>query len=256
MMKADLAVIGGTGVYKAEMLEKTKELEIETRYGKANLLLGSYAGRTVAFLARHGKGHSVPPHLVNYRANIQALKELGVRKIIATAAVGSLRLEMAPLDFVILDQFLDFTKARNSTFFEGGPEGVRHIDVTAPYCPQLSAFLYDKAVQLGIKTHASGCYVCMEGPRYETPAEIKMLQILGGDVVGMTNVPEVILAREAGICYATVAMVTNYGAGIAPSKLCHNEVVDVMQKLSENISRLIMTSLAEVSLEEGCNCCQ
>lgn len=256
MIRADLAVIGGTGVYKADMLTNARDVEIETRYGKVNFLLGVYAGRQVAFLARHGKGHSVPPHLVNYRANIQALKDLGVKKIIATAAVGSLNLTMAPQDFVLLDQFLDFTKVRNCTFFDGNLEGVRHVDVTEPYCPQLRSFLYEKAVNLGIKTHQGGCYVCMEGPRYETPAEIKMLKLLGGDVVGMTNVPEVVLAREAGLCYTTVAMVTNYAAGIAPTKLSHNEVVAVMAQLSENISRLIMTALAEVPLEDECDCCR
>lgn len=256
MIRADLAVIGGTGVYKADMLVNTRDVEIETRYGKVSLMLGEYKGRQVAFLARHGKGHSVPPHLVNYRANIQALKDLGVKKIIATAAVGSLNIEMAPQDFVLLDQFLDFTKARNCTFFDGELEGVRHIDVTEPYCPRLRSFLYERAVKLGIKTHQGGCYVCMEGPRYETPAEIKMLKLFGGDVVGMTNVPEVVLAREAGLCYATVAMVTNYAAGIAPAKLSHSEVVQVMDQLSENISRLIMAALAEVPLEDECDCCR
>ncbi|HHZ16487.1 MAG TPA: S-methyl-5'-thioadenosine phosphorylase [Peptococcaceae bacterium] len=256
MLRADLAVIGGTGVYKAEMLENTRDVEMETCYGKVNLLLGSYAGREVAFLARHGKGHSVPPHLVNYRANIRALKDLGVKKIIATAAVGSLNQAMAPLDFVIIDQFLDFTKVRSSTFFDGEQEGVRHVDVTDPYCPRLRAFLYEQAVALGLKTHQGGCYACMEGPRYETPAEIKMLKLLGGDVVGMTSVPEVVLAREAEMCYATVAMVTNYAAGIQPTKLSHQEVVDVMQQLSENISRLIMTALAELTIDDECACCR
>ncbi len=255
MLKADLAVIGGTGVYRADMLENVKEIDVETRYGKVNLLFGTYHGRKIVFLARHGKRHSVPPHLVNYRANMQALKELEVKKIIATAAVGSLNEKMAPLDFVIIDQFIDFTKTRKSTFFEGRFEGVRHIDVTDPYCPKLRSFLFEKAVELGLKVQQGGCYVCMEGPRFETSAEIKMCKLLGGDLVGMTSVPEVVLAREAGICYATIAMVTNYAAGMAPSVLSHSEVLEITKKLNNDISRLIMTALAEVSLEENCDCC-
>lgn len=254
MTKVDLAVIGGTGVYRAEMLEKTKEMDVETPYGKVSLLIGDYRGRKVAFLARHGKGHTVPPHLINYQANIMALKNLGVKRVIATAAVGSLNAEMGPLDFVLIDQFLDFTKSRKSTFYEGGPQGVLHVDMTDPYCSEMREFLYNKAVELGFKAHQGGCYVTMEGPRFETPAEISMLKILGGDVVGMTSVPEVVLAREAGLCYATVAMVTNFAAGISPNALSHGEVLEAMKTISANISRLIMTALETMPLEGGCRC--
>jgi 5'-methylthioadenosine phosphorylase len=221
-----------------------------------NLLTGSYRGRNVAFLARHGKGHSVPPHLVNYRANIQALKDLGVKRVIATAAVGSLNEKMAPLDFIMIDQFLDFTKTRKTTFYEGGAKGVLHVDVTDPYCPEIRSFLYNKAHLLGIKAHNGGCYVCTEGPRFETPAEIKMFRLLGGDLVGMTSVPEVVLAREAGLCYATVAMVTNYAAGISPNNLSHSEVLEVMKQLSSNISSLIMEAIAELPLDGECSNCR
>ncbi|MGI6587654.1 MAG: S-methyl-5'-thioadenosine phosphorylase [Peptococcia bacterium] len=256
MFKANLAVIGGTGVYKAEMLENAKRVDFETRYGKANLLLGTYQGRNVVFLARHGKGHSVPPHLINYRANIQALRDLGVKKIIATAAVGSLNKEMAPRDFVLIDQFLDFTKTRKSTFFEGRFRGVEHVDLTNPYCPGIRRFLSEKAEELGLKVHQGGCYVCTEGPRFETAAEIKMFKQLGGDVVGMTSVPEVVLAREAGICYAAVCMVTNYAAGISPTMLTHEEVLEVTQQLNKDMSRLLMSVLAEITLEKDCECTQ
>lgn len=253
-MKVDLAVIGGTGVYNAEMLSKTKEIDIENRYGKVSILTGEYQNRRIAFLSRHGKGHSVPPHLINYRANIMALKELGVKRIIATAAVGSLNEKMKPQDFVIVDQFLDFTKNRQSTFFEGGSEGVVHTDVTQPYCPDLGGFIYQKAQELGLSVHQGGCYVTAEGPRFETPAEIKMYKMLGGDLVGMTSVPEVVLAREAGICYATVAMVTNFAAGISKEALSHAEVLEVMGLLSNNISKLIMAVLGEVPLKGSCSC--
>ncbi len=253
-MKVDLAVIGGTGVYNAEMLSKTKEIDIENRYGKVSVLTGEYQNRRIAFLSRHGKGHSVPPHLINYRANIMALKELGVKRIIATAAVGSLNEKMKPQDFVIVDQFLDFTKNRQSTFFEGGSQGVVHTDVTQPYCPDLGGFIYQKAQSLGLSVHQGGCYVTAEGPRFETPAEIKMYKMLGGDLVGMTSVPEVVLAREAGICYATVAMVTNFAAGISKEALSHAEVLEVMGLLSNNISKLIMAVLGEVPLNGSCSC--
>lgn len=254
MLQVDLAVIGGTGVYRADMLEKAKEVDVETSYGKVSLLTGQYKGRNVAFLARHGKGHSVPPHLVNYRANIQALKNLGAKRVIATAAVGSLNEKMEPMDFVLIDQFLDFTKTRKSTFFEGGPQGVLHLDVTEPYCPEIRKFLLETCRELGIKAHEGGCYVTTEGPRFETPAEIKMFKLLGGDLVGMTSVPEVVLAREAGLCYATVAMVTNYAAGISPNPLSHGEVLDAMNTLSANISRLIMKAIEGIPLEGNCSC--
>lgn len=256
MLKADLAVIGGTGVYRADMLSKVKEAEIATPYGKVNLIIGEYNQRKVAFLARHGSGHSVPPHLVNYRANIMALKNLGVKRVIATAAVGSLNLEMEPNDFVLIDQFLDFTKTRKTSFYEGGHQGVLHVDVTDPYCSDVRKFILEKAKDLGIKVHMGGCYVCNEGPRFETPAEIKMFKILGGDLVGMTSVPEVVLAREAGLCYATISMVTNYAAGISKNPLSHGEVLEVMKDLSENISRLIMEVLGTIPLDGECNCSQ
>lgn len=254
MIKADLAIIGGTGVYKAEMMDNAREVSLENKYGKVRLLTGEYQGRKIAFLARHGSGHSVPPHLVNYRANIQALKDLEVKKVIATAAVGSLNEAMKPLDFVVVDQFLDFTKGRISTFFEGGPQGVVHVDMTDPYCKEVREPIYQTAKKLGFSVHNGGCYVTAEGPRFETPAEIKMYKMLGGDVVGMTSVPEVVLAKEAGLCYATVAMVTNFAAGISTKALSHSEVLEAMQEISENISHLIMTLLEEIPLESTCNC--
>lgn len=254
MVKAELAVIGGTGVYNADMLEKAESVEVETMYGKVSILTGIYMGRYIAFLSRHGSGHSVPPHLVNYRANILALKKMGVKKVIATAAVGSLNDSMKPGDFVIVDQFLDFTKARAATFFEGGAKGVVHTDMTDPYCREVREFIYDTAVKLGLSVHMGGCYVTAEGPRFETPAEIKMYKMLGGDLVGMTSVPEVVLAREAGLCYATIAMVTNFAAGISPNVLSHSEVVEAMNNSSQHISRLIMNILEKIPLDNTCRC--
>jgi 5'-methylthioadenosine phosphorylase len=254
MRQIEIAVIGGTGVYRADMLENPSEIEYQTEYGTAALLVGTYAGKKIAFLNRHGQGHSVPPHLINYRANIQALKELGTKCIIATAAVGSLNERMGPHDFVLIDQFLDFTKSRKCTFFEGRPEGVIHVDVTEPYCPQIRKHIFDQAAALGLRVHQGGCYVCAEGPRFETPAEIKMFKMLGGDLVGMTSVPEVVLAREAEICYAAVCMVTNYAAGISPAVLSHQEVLDEMKAMSRDVSKLIMAVLQSLPSADDCVC--
>jgi 5'-methylthioadenosine phosphorylase len=249
-----LAIIGGTGVYDPRILEHPREAMIETVYGEAKVRIGTYRGQEVVFLARHGAKHSVPPHLINYRANIAALKKLGVQRVIATAAVGSTNPEMKPGDFVLQDQFLDFTKGRTYTFFEGGEQGVVHIDVTEPYCPEVRAVLRESASRLAIRAHWGGTYACFEGPRFETPAEIKMTQLLGGDLVGMTNVPEVVLAREAGLCYATVSMVTNFAAGISPTPLTHEEVLEVMATNSDNLRALAMAALEGIPAERGCPC--
>ena len=254
MDQIKLAVIGGTGVYRPDMLEELRPLRVDTQYGSVELLRGLCQGRPVAFLTRHGKGHSVPPHRINYRANLMALKKLGVTQIIATAAVGSLNSEMKPLEFVLPDQFLDFTKSRQTTFYDGEDTGVAHLDVTNPYCARLRALIQARAGELGMGLHNGGCYVCTEGPRFETPAEIRMFKKLGGDLVGMTSVPEVLLAREAGICYASIAMVTNFAAGISPNPLSHQEVLEAMEQLSGNISRLIMALLTALPEPETCAC--
>ena len=253
MPAAEFAVIGGTGVYDPALLEDGEEHALATPYGVAQCTIGSYRGRAVAFMARHGKGHGVPPHQVNYRANIAALHSLGVRRAFATAAVGSLRLSLPPGSLVIVDQFLDFTKGRPSTFFEGG-EPVRHIDMTDPYCRGLRGQLAETARRLGIAAANGGTYVCTEGPRFETPAEIRMFAQLGGDVVGMTSVPEAALARELGICYAAVAMVTNLCAGMSGAPLSHQEVLDEMGRNVHLLRRLFFETLAVAGAERRCGC--
>ncbi len=252
--KVRLAIIGGTGVYDPRILDNIREEVITTPYGQAKVRIGTYAGEEVAFMARHGVDHSVPPHLINYRANIYALKMLGVERVVATTAVGSCNRELKPGDFVVVDQFLDFTKGRVCTFFEGGEAGVVHTDVTEPYCPELRQVLVAAAQEVGVAAHPRGTYVCTEGPRFETAAEIRMFGQLGGDVVGMTNVPESVLAREAGLCYATVSMVTNYGAGISPTSLTHEEVLEVMAANSENLKKLLFATLRQIPVQRGCAC--
>ncbi|MBP2650073.1 MAG: S-methyl-5-thioinosine phosphorylase [Firmicutes bacterium] len=249
-----IAIIGGTGLYDPRILDNVREDKVVTPYGEVNYKVGEYKGKSVAFIPRHGSEHSIPPHLINYRANIWALKKLGVTNIIASTAVGSLNPAMGGGDFVFVDQFLDFTKSRITSFYNGAGRQVVHADVTQPYCPTLRAALIKASKVLGIKAHATGTYVCTEGPRFETPAEIKAYAMLGGDLVGMTNVPEVVLAREAEMCYATVSMVTNFAAGISPHSLTHAEVVETMAANTENIKRLIMATIDLIDLEEDCSC--
>lgn len=229
-----IAIIGGSGVYDPDLFQ-TKECEIETPYGEVIYYRGFYDGEEIIFLPRHGKGHTVPPHLINYRANISALKMLGVERILATSAVGSLKDDLVPGTFVVLNQFLDFTKRRALLFDESV---VKHIDFTVPYCSNISDIVIEELSSLGLG-NKQGCYVCVEGPRYETPAEVKMFSSLGGDVVGMTNVPEVTLAKEAGICYGCVATVTNFGAGISATPLNHEEVVQVMNSSATHLKKLL-----------------
>ncbi len=251
-----IGIIGGTGFYEAGILSEEKDITISTPYGPVSLKTGAYQGREVVFLPRHGARHTVPPHLVNYRANIWALREIGAEKVIATAAVGSLQKDLKPGEIVLVDQFLDFTKSRVQTFYEGNGDGVLHVDVTAPYCPSLREEICQSAGRLQVCLHNGGTYVCTEGPRYETPAEIRMFRNLGGDVVGMTSVPEVVLAREAALCYATITLVTNYAAGISSRPLSHQEVVAAMNEAQGVLRRIIFSVLENVSESRPCNCSQ
>ncbi|HBL36577.1 MAG TPA: S-methyl-5'-thioadenosine phosphorylase, partial [Firmicutes bacterium] len=237
-------------------LADRRELNVQTPYGPINPTVGVYNGTEVVFLPRHGAAHSVPPHRINYRANLWGLRSLGVKRIVATTAVGSLNPQMRPGEMVLIDQFLDFTKGRPSTFFEGGSHGVVHVDYTEPYCPEVRAIILNVAAGAGYNIHDGGVYVCTEGPRFETPAEIRMFEKLGGDLVGMTNVPEVVLAREAGICYATVSMVTNFAAGIAEGPLTHEEVVALMQANNERLRQLLMGVITKMPTVPTCGCQQ
>jgi len=249
-----VAIIGGTGVYNQSLLEQTREVVAENRFGRALLQQGFYGDTEVYFLARHGAGHALPPHKINYRANIYALKELGIDAVISTAAVGVLREDIHPGSRVLIDQFIDFTKSRVSTFFEGEDGKVIHVDFTEPYCPEIRAAILRAGIKIEEKLADGGCYVCAEGPRFETPAEIRMMAKWGGDLVGMTNVPEVTLAREAGLCYATICLATNFAAGISPTPLTHEEVLEEMARGKTSLDRLLAASLEEIPLQRGCRC--
>jgi 5'-methylthioadenosine phosphorylase len=253
--KINLGIIGGSGFYEPGMLNDVYEKEVETPYGIITPLVGKLAnGLEVAFLARHGREHSRLPHQINYRANLWGLKALGVKRIIATTAVGSLDESLVPGTLVIIDQFMDFTKQRPLTFYEDGDVHKAHIDVTEPYCPDLRELLNKAAIKCNIRARFGGCYVCAEGPRYETKAEVRMFQMLGGTVVGMTGVPEVVLARELGICYANISAITNWAAGIARTTLKHSEVVQIMAENQAKIRELITECLMGALDRFGCNC--
>ena len=243
-IKADFALIGGTGLSDSNLISNSENFLIETQYGNVPVKIGEFAGKKICFLARHGSDHSVPPHLINYRANIMALKNIGVTHVIATAAVGSLNEKMGPNHFVISDQFLDFTKSRVTTFHEGGPEGVVHLDVTEPYNREVREFLIKGILEVKkekpeVVFHETGTYVTCEGPRFETPAEIRMFKMLGGDLVGMTSVPECILAKEAELKYANISYVTNFAAGISKHNLSHQEVLDATAENFDNLQSII-----------------
>lgn len=253
-MSVKIAIIGGTGVYSPEAADEIRNETVVTPYGDVELKIWQISRREIAFVSRHGDGHSVPPHLVNYRANIAALKKLGVKYILATAAVGSLNPSMQPGHFIFVDQFLDFTKCRQATFFDGGDNGVVHIDMTNPYCAELRDVLTRAARGQGLTAHPNGTYICTDGPRFETTAEVRMHRMLGGDLVGMTGVPEATLAREAEMCYAAVAMVTNYAASISPAPLTHQEVLDTMLLNSERITRLLRQAVVWIDAERDCIC--
>ena len=206
------AIIGGTGIYEIPDLTSTLKL-IDTRYGQAHVYLGEGEAMDLVFLPRHGPDHQVPPHRINYQANIMALKQLGVQRVLATFTVGSLHEDYPPRSITALDQFIDFSFRRESTFFNGGETGVIHTEVTDPFCPALRGRLLGLAGEHGVKILPTGTYVCVNGPRFETAAEVRMFAQWGGHVVGMTAVPEVSLSRELGIHYAAVAISVNWGAG-------------------------------------------
>ena len=210
MVEARIAIIGGSGLYQMEGLAGVRDVDVETPFGSPSdsIILGDLDGVPVAFLPRHGKGHRISPTRIPVRANIYALKTLGVERVISVSAVGSLKEEMRPLDLVVPDQLIDRTRQRSSTFFDG--ELVAHIAFADPFCRELSALLLRGAQQNGVSVHAGGTYVVMEGPAFSTRAECAVYRSWGADIIGMTALPEAKLAREAEMCYATLACVTDY----------------------------------------------
>jgi 5'-methylthioadenosine phosphorylase len=248
-----IGIIGGTGVHDLADLQVRPEA-VHTPYGVVPTQRGSLGGHDLVFIARHGAKHDVPPHLVNYRGHIDALRRRECECILATNAVGSLRPDMLPGEMVLPDQFLDFTHARAGTFYEGGSAGVRHVDVTEPYCPAMREAMLGVLEEHGETAHPAATYVCTEGPRFETPAEIRMFERLGGDLVGMTGVPEAVLAREAGLCYLSVCVVTNFAAGMAGAPLREGEVGALMRERLPSLRTALLAAAQRLYERRPCGC--
>ncbi len=246
-----IAIIGGTGFKELGIALDMEARSVDTPFGVSSVESGTICGGEVLFIARHGESHLIPPHMVNYRANISALKTLGVERIISINSVGAINESFRPGDVVVPDDFIDFSKNRSSTFFD---DSTVHIDVSDPYCPEIRKVLVQAAEKAAGRVFNGGVYVCTEGPRFETRAEIRMLRQWGGDVVGMVGLPEVVLAREKEMCYASVCTVTNYAAGITPEKLTVSEVREIISGNSEIIKGIIVDAVEEMPGERGCEC--
>ncbi|MBY9017742.1 MAG: MTAP family purine nucleoside phosphorylase [Candidatus Lokiarchaeota archaeon] len=273
-INADIAIIGGTG--SDIHLENADEVKIFTPFGNSSskITIGDFKDKKIAYIPRHGKDHSIPPHNINFRANIWALKELGVKFVISTSAVGSLKAELSKGTFVIVDQYIDRTKKRGDTFFEGGQ--VCHIGQADPYCEYMRSLFYDSGKNLEIEICNGGTYVCIEGPRFSTRSESNMFRLLGGDIIGMTTYPEVVLAAEKEICYCCIAMITDLDvwAGNCPNcgivayknecDKCGNliqklsvavsEVMKTMEENTENLKKLLEMTIPKINTEKDCSC--
>ncbi|MGA2509915.1 MAG: S-methyl-5'-thioadenosine phosphorylase [Candidatus Acidiferrales bacterium] len=250
-----IGIIGGSGLYQMSGLTDTREVRVKTPFGDPSdaFVVGTLEGRRVAFLARHGRGHLFTPGEINYQANIYALKVLGVEHIISVSAVGSLREDYPPMDFLIPDQFFDRTKGRKATFFGGGI--VAHIAFDKPTCARLSAHLAVACDRVGVKAHRGGTYVCMEGPAFSTLAESHTYRQLRFDVIGMTNLTEAKLAREAEICYATFAMITDYDCWHPQhDSVTVDMIIGYLNKNAENAQRAIREAVRALGGDRACKC--
>ncbi|MBD3188505.1 S-methyl-5'-thioadenosine phosphorylase [Candidatus Bathyarchaeota archaeon] len=271
----EIGIIGGTG---ADIeLEDVKRIKPYTPYGKPSdfIHVGHFGNKKVAFIPRHGTGHQIPPHKLNFRANIWSLKELGVTRVFSPCAVGSLRAEHDKGDFVIVDQYIDRTRKRLDTFYEGGQ--VCHVSQADPFCPELNKVFLEAGKSIpGLKIKEGGTYVCIEGPRFSTRAESKVFHSWGGDVIGMTVYPEVVLAAEQSMCYATIATVTDLDVWAAECDECGvvehgkecpecggalhalavsvDEILETMAVNAKNLKRLIKEALPKIPSSRGCNC--
>lgn len=255
MQQAEIGIIGGSGLYAMPGLTDVHELTLQTPFGAPSeaFVLGTLEGRKVVFLARHGKGHRLLPTEINFRANLYAMKRLGVERIISASAVGSLKEEHKPTDFVIPDQFIDRTYRRISTFFGEGL--VAHVSFGDPICADVAGVIGNSCKQVGVVGKMGGTYVCMEGPQFSTRAESNLYRSWGADIIGMTNLQEAKLAREAEICYATMAMVTDYDCWHeGHDAVTVEQVVKVLHTNSDNASKVIKQAVALMPKERKCKC--
>jgi 5'-methylthioadenosine phosphorylase len=252
---AKTAIIGGSGLYTMAGFADAREVRVKTPFGDPSdaIVIGTLEGRRVAFLSRHGRGHRFSPSSINYRANVCALKMLGAERIISVSAVGSLREDLPPLDFLVPDQFFDRTRGRMATFFSDGI--VAHIGFDKPTCAALSAHVAVSCERSGIKVHRGGTYVCMEGPAFSTLAESHTYRQLRFDVIGMTGLTEAKLAREAELCYATVALITDYDCWHPQhDAVTLDEILANMGKNTDNVQRAIREAVRSLNEERSCKC--
>ncbi|HEV2287550.1 MAG TPA: S-methyl-5'-thioadenosine phosphorylase [Candidatus Acidoferrales bacterium] len=253
--RATLGIIGGSGLYMMQGLSVVREARVKTPYGEPSdaFVLGDLEGRRVAFLARHGRGHRIMPSEINYRANIYAMKTLGVERILSVSAVGSLREDLHPLEFLIPDQFFDRTHRRIATFFGSGL--VAHVGFDKPTCLELGKLLTAACERASVKVHAKGTYVCMEGPQFSTLAESHTYRHLKFDVIGMTNLTEAKLAREAEICYATVAMITDYDCWHPQhDTVSVPDIINNLNRNAENVQRVLREAIRSLPDARDCKC--
>jgi 5'-methylthioadenosine phosphorylase len=255
ILNAQIGIIGGSGLYSMPGFEAHEEVTLETPWGAPSdsYHVGSLAGKEVAFLARHGRGHRISPSELNFRANIWGMKKLGVARIVSLSAVGSLKEEHKPLDFVLPDQFFDRTRGRVSTFFGEGM--VAHISFAHPICAELSGVVGEACAAAGVTAKRGGTYLCMEGPAFSTVAESNVYRSWGMDVIGMTNLQEAKLAREAELCYVTVAMVTDYDCWHPGHEaVTVSEIIATLTKNAENACRVVAEAVGRMPLTRECKC--
>ncbi len=253
--KAAIGIIGGSGLYSMAGLTSAREIRITTPFGDPSdaIVLGTLEGKRVVFLARHGRGHRILPSEINYRANIYAMKLLAVERIISVSAVGSLKDDLRPGEFLVPDQFFDRTKSRISTFFGDGL--VAHVAFAHPTCGHLSRVLADACVHETVKMHHGGTYICLEGPQFSTLAEAQVHRQLGFDVIGMTNVTEARLAREAEICYATIAMITDYDCWHPEHEsVTASQIIATLNQNAENAQKVLRSAVRGLPAERSCKC--
>jgi len=251
--RAEIGVFGGSGFYA--LLENAREIWIETPYGAPSdrIAVGELGGKRVAFLPRHGKDHRFPPQSINYRANLWAMKELGVTRIVGPTACGSLKQNVAPGDMVVADQVVDRTTGRKDTFYDGPI--TTHVGFADPYCPQLRPIAIDALRSLGITTHPTGTVVVIQGPRFSTRAESKWFQDAGWEVINMTQYPECYLARELEICYVNISLITDYDVGLPGAQpVSHEEVLEVFARNNERVKDAIGAIIAAIPAERTCGC--
>ncbi len=255
-MEAEIGIFGGSGFYR--FLDNVKEYKIETPYGPPSdkIAVADFKGKRIAFLPRHGKEHSIPPHVINYRANVYAMSKLGVTRIFGPCAAGSLQAHVRRGDFVICDQFVDRTWGRGDTFYDGPI--TTHIGAADPYCPEMRKLVISKCKELGLSLHERGTVVVIQGPRFSTRSESRWFTKMGWEVINMTQYPETILARELGICYVNISLITDYDVGLEGeefiSPVSHEEVFKVFNENNDRLRALLYATIEAIASRRNCSC--